>query len=190
MSKHLIYSVPLLLAACSDTSEKYRDLHQLELPPTLAIEHTNSQPVVEADDMKPKSALAGLMAFADDGEKPRLTLKTRGDRAWEMIETALKLTDIQVLDKNRDDNHLQVRYDPDIDGKDVGLLASIFNNQYEEAEYNISLTQEAAAILVQVRPSKPDEVDAGDNGAAELLRLLHKTIDEKIINRKAETPKE
>ncbi|WP_446809064.1 hypothetical protein ACH50O_17660 [Methylomonas sp. 2BW1-5-20] len=183
----LTYGLPcLLLAACADAPDKYRDTHHLELPPVLPIEHTNPQPAVAADDLKPKSALANLMAFTDNAGKPLLTLKTRRDRAWEMISTALKISDIEVLDKNQDENRFQVRYDPDTSGKDVGLLRSLISNHYDEAEYNITLKEEIAGIAVNAALSKPDAVDADSDGSAELIRLLHKIIDEKIINREPE----
>ena len=183
MLRKLTYGLPcLLLTACADAPDKYRDTHHLELPPVLPIEHTNPQPAVEADDLKPKSALANLMAFTDAGGKPVLTLKTRYDRAWEMVATALKLTDIEVLDKNQAENRFQVRYDPDTGGKDVGLLRELLNNHYDEAEYTITLKEESAGVVVNAALSKPEGGEVED-GSAELIRLLHKTIDEKIINR-------
>lgn len=182
MLRKLTYGLPcLLLTACADAPDKYRDTHHLELPPVLPIEHTNPQPAVEADDLKPKSALANLMAFTD-GDKPVLTLKTRRDRAWEMVATALKLADIELLDKNQEENRFQVRYDPDTGGKDAGLLRALLNNHYDEAEYTITLKEEGAGVVVNAAPSKPEDTEAED-GSKELVRLLHKTIDEKIINR-------
>lgn len=190
MRKTLILSVPLslLMIACGEsTDSRYRDLHELELPPVLPIEHHQSQSAVGEDDFKPKrtSALSGIMDFKDDEHKPRLVLKTRPERAWEMVTVALKVTNIQVLDRNREANLIQVRYDPDLDGKDVGLLAQIFTDTMPEADYNIMLKEEKAdaGVWVNVVPSQPDSVDADEDSSAELIRLIHKTIDEKIINR-------
>lgn len=191
MLRKLSYGLPcLLLTACADAPDKYRDTHHLELPPVLPIEHSNPQPAVALDDLKPKSALANLMAFTDAGGKPVLTLKTRPDRAWEMVATALKIGDIEVLDKNQDENRIQVRYDPDTGGKDVGLLRSLINNHYDEAEYSITLKDESAGVTVNAAPTKPDDLDPGADGSAELVRLLHKIIDEKIINRQPERKSE
>lgn len=180
----LTYSLPcLLLAACADSPDKYRDTHHLELPPVLPIEHTNVQPPVAADDLKPKSALADLMAFADDGSHPQLTLKTRPDRAWEMVATALKISNIEVLDKSQEDQRFQVRYDPDNSGKDVGFLRSLINNNYDEAEYTVKLKEERRGVTVNASLTKPDDLEFGEDGSPELVRLIHKIIDEKIINR-------
>ncbi|AMK77154.1 MULTISPECIES: outer membrane protein assembly factor BamC [Methylomonas] len=180
----LTYGLPcLLLTACADAPDKYRDTHHLELPPILPIEHTNPQPAVAVDDLKPKSALANLVAFTDDAGKPLLTLKTRPDRAWEMVATALKLSDIEVLDRNQEEHFFRVRYDPDTSGKDTGLLRSLFNNNYDEAEYNIKLKDETAGVTVNASLNKADNLESDADGSAELVRLLHKVIDEKIINR-------
>ncbi|WFP48965.1 outer membrane protein assembly factor BamC [Methylomonas sp. EFPC3] len=183
MLKRVRYALPcLLLAACGETPEKYRDTHHLELPPVLPIEHTNPQPALDSDDLKPKSALAGLMTFTD-GDKPLLTLKTREERAWEMIATALKITDIEILDKNQQDGRFQVRYDPDTAGKDLSLIRTLLNNHYAEAEYLITLQEQTGGIRVNAALAKPEDMETDEDGSAELLRLLHKTIDEKILNR-------
>ncbi|MBD9359457.1 outer membrane protein assembly factor BamC [Methylomonas fluvii] len=180
----LTYSLPcLLLVACADAPDKYRDTHHLELPPVLPIEHTNPQPALAVDDLKPKSALADLMAFTDDAGKPVLTLNTRPDRAWEMVATALKISNIEVLDKSQEDQRFQVRYDPDTSGKDVGLLRALLNNDYDEAEYTIKLKEERRGLTVNASLTKPEDLEFGEDGSAELIRLLHKAIDEKIINR-------
>jgi uncharacterized lipoprotein len=187
MLKPLILSVPaLLLISCADTSERYRDTRQLELPPVLPVEHTHVQPALSADDMKPKivkSPLEKLMTFSDDGGKPMLTLKTRTDRAWEMVVVALKVANIEVIDKSREDNRILVRYDPDTGGREERLLDVFFNNDYPEAEYNVTLKDEGDGIAVNATLNKPDQFEPAEDGSDKLIRLLHKTIDEKIIHR-------
>lgn len=187
MPKYLIVSLPMLfLIGCADTSDRYRDTHQLELPPELPIEHTQAQPAVAPDDLNPKAArkspLADLMTFTEDNNKPLLTLKTRPDRAWEMLMVALKISNIEVLDKNREENRLQVRYDPDTDGREARVLDVFFNNDYAEADYTITLKEDLSGMVVNAALSKPEQLEFGEDGSANLLRLLHKTIDEKIIH--------
>jgi uncharacterized lipoprotein len=187
MNKSSLYVLPtVLLLACGESSERYRDTHHLEMPPELTIEHTHHQPAVGSDDLKPKAAgsvLAGLMEYDSAGGKPKLTLKTRPERAWEMISTALRIANINVLDKNREKLVFQVRYDPDVDGKDVGFIRSLLNNDYPEADYSINLMEESAGMRVNVAPNQSTQLESDEDGSAELLRLLHQTIDEKIINR-------
>lgn len=188
MSKRLIIGLPvLLLLGCADTSDRYRDTHQLELPPELPIEHTHAQPAVAPGDLSLQAArtspLENLLDFKDDGEKPLLTLKTRPDRAWEMVVVALKISNIEVLDKNREENRIQVRYDPDTNGREPRVLDVFFNDDYAETEYTIRLKEDVLGIVVNVALGKPDKLEYGEDGSAHLVRLLHKTIDEKIIHR-------
>ena len=194
MTKKLLQGLPaLLLLACGETSERHRDTHQLELPPELPIEHTHQQAAVGDDDLKPRassSGLSGLMVFEELDGKPRMTLKTRPERAWEMLLTALRLENIAIVDKNREQLLFQVRYDADLDGKDVGFFSALVSNQYPEAEYNILLKEEIKGVIVNVVPSHADEVDSDEDASAELLRLLHSTIDAKILNRPASKAKD
>lgn len=185
MLKHLVYGLPALcLFGCADTSERYRDTLHLELPPELPIEHTQTQAAVGTDDFKPRSSsLIGLIAFEDDGSKPVLTLKTRPDRAWDMVLVALKISNIEVLDKNREENKLQVRYDPDTAGQEQSLLDIFSSDNFAEAEYTVSLKEDILGIRINTALSKPGELEYGEDGSAELVRFLHKVIDEKIINR-------
>lgn len=193
MSKPLIFSLPaLLLISCADTSDRYRDTHQLELPPELPIEHTHIQPALSKYDMQRKgtSPLENLVDFSDDEKKPILTLKTRPERAWEMIVVALKLSNIEIVDKNREENRIQVRFDADIGDREGGFMNVFSANDYPEAEYTISLKEDILGIGVEVKPSKPEQLDAGEDGSAELIRLLYKTIDEQIIHRDKNIPSE
>ncbi|MDD2760086.1 MAG: outer membrane protein assembly factor BamC [Methylomonas sp.] len=186
MLKNLLYGLPaLVLVACADTSERYRDTHMLEMPPELPIEHTHAQTAIAADDMKPRAAtaLSGLLAFEDDAKKPALMLKTRPDRAWDMVAVALKVGNIEVLDKNREENRFQVKYDPDTAGKEESLWDIFSSDRYPEGEYTITLKEDIPGVVVGAALSKPDLSESGEDASAELIRFLHKTIDEKIINR-------
>lgn len=189
MLKKLAYGLPvLLLTGCADTSDRYRDTQHLELPPELPIEHTHSQTAIAENDLKPKtSALSGLMSFEDHETKPKLALKTRPDRAWEIVSTALKLSGLEVLDKNRELNRFQVKYDADnTEGEEGNVLDIFLNNDYEDSEYVITLKEEILGVMVHAELSKSDEF--AEDGSAVLIRLLHKIIDEKIINRDASRP--
>jgi len=189
MLRKLVYGLPVLLvAACSDTPDRYDETRRLELPPELTIEHTRPQPAIVADDpvqQQPDSPLAGLMAFEDDGKKPVLTLKTRPERAWDMVIVALKISNIDVLDKDRDIRRLKVRFDPDTAGKEESWLDLFTSDQHPEADYDISFKEEVLGVVVNAALSKSDQIEEGGDSSAELLRFLHKVIDEKIINRRS-----
>lgn len=189
MMKKIAYGLPaLLIVGCADTSDRYRDTQMLELPPELPIEHTHSQTAIAENDLKPRtSALSGLLSFEDHETTPKLALKTRPDRAWEIVSTALKLSELEVLDKNRELNRFQVRFDADhTDGSEGNVLDIFLNNDYEDSEYVITLKEEILGVMVNAELSKADEF--AEDGSAVLIRLLHKIIDEKIINRDPTRP--
>lgn len=193
MSRKVIYSLPyLLLAACADTSEKYRDTHHLELPPTLAIEHTHGstdEPAENAVDTtaKPratkKSILDGIEQLTEKDGKPILQIKTRLERAWDLTETALKLADIPVLDKNRNEQTIQVTFDPDGDS-----FISLLNNQYEAADYTLNL-KEALSDGIEVSAKLSEKTSGGEpqtntnDASAELIKRLHQVLQDKVLNR-------
>lgn len=187
MPRKLIYSLPcVLLAACADTSDKYRDIQHLEMPPTLVIEHTNSAPVepetVSDSVTTKKSLLEGIEQLVEKDGKPILQINTRLDRAWDLTDTALKLASIEVLDKNRNELTFQVSYDPDGRG-----LLSLLTNQYDEASYTLTLKEATTGIEVSAKLAQKGvygESQEGYNDASsELIKKLHQVLQDKVINR-------
>lgn len=186
MPRKLIYSLPcMLLAACADTSDKYRDIQHLEMPPTLAIEHTANATEVEAEsEMTPRknSLLDGIERLIEKDGKPVMRINTRLDRAWDLTETALKLADVEVLDKNRNELTFLVNYDPDRSGL-IGLLTS----QYDEAYYTLTLTEAVTGIEVSAKLAEKgaygDSQEGFEDASAELIKRLHQVLQEKVINR-------
>jgi hypothetical protein len=97
------------------------------------------------------------------------------------------LSGLEVLDKNRELNRFQVKYDADnTEGEEGNVLDIFLNNDYEDSEYVITLKEEILGVMVNAELSKSDEF--AEDGSAVLIRLLHKIIDEKIINRDASRP--
>lgn len=185
MVRKLLYGLPyFLLAACADTSDKYRDIQHLEMPPTLAIEHTNSTPA-ETDSgkaLQKKSLLDGIEQLVEQDGKPILQIKTRLARAWDLTETALQLANIETLDKNRNALTFQVNYDPDGSG-----FASLLNNEYDAEDYTLTLKDGIAGVEVHAELAKQaanGDSQEGDNDAsAELIKRLHQVLQEKVLNR-------
>lgn len=187
MPRKLIYSLPcVLLAACADTSDKYRDIQHLEMPPMLVIEHTNSAPVepetVSDSVTTKKSLLEGIEQLVEKDGKPILQINTRLDRAWDLTDTALKLASIEVLDKNRNELTFQVSYDPDGRG-----LLSLLANQYDEASYTLTLKEATTGIEVSAKLAQKgvygESQEGYDDASSELIKKLHQVLQDKVINR-------
>lgn len=176
-----------LMAACSDSSEKYRDLHHLELPPTLPIEHranadaevaTSLDAEMKAASTK-KSPLAGMLKLVEDNDRTSLQINTRIERAWNLTGTALILANLPVIDKSGPDKSYLVRYPAD-----KGLLADLWSSQQE---YHLNLKEIGDSTRLSGRladkTSTGEDQSGGSDESNELIRRLHEVLQEKVINK-------
>ncbi len=207
MRKTTLYTLPcasLLLVACADSPDKYRDIKHLEMPPTLAIERNTSTPVKSSrgsgyassastsstsnsseTKSKPASSdLDKLIYLTGDDQHPVLQLKTRFDRAWDLIDRGLQLAEIEVVDKNHDEGKIRVRYVADA-SKGRGFMSSVtsfLSDKFEDTEYTLTLDKDSKITGVHI-----DKVTTGDksaegaesfnnNDAQALATLLQTTI--------------
>ena len=188
----------LILSGCfGEPASRYRDTKDLELPPTLVIEHNpNNSGVVSDVSVKPKSEkvsdqvrnkatnsdLNNLIILAGDDAKPSLQLKTRFDRAWDLIFHGLQLAEIEVIDQNRDTGVIKVRYVADGKGKGRGIISSMtsfFTDSFQDTEYSLTVDKDKRVTEVHANKLTTDDKEQesfnnDDSGA--LIKLLHKTI--------------
>lgn len=184
----------LLVVACADSPEKYRDIKHLEMPPTLAIERNTSAPVKSSrgsasststsnSDTKSTSDLDKLIYITGDDQHPVLQLKTRFDRAWDLINHGLQLAEIEVIEKKQAEGKIRVRYVAGQETKGEGLISSIsslFGSS--ESEYTLILDKDSKITGVHIDKLESNEKlqdgaeDIGTNDAAKLADLLQKTI--------------
>ncbi len=194
MERKLLYCLlSLLLTACSETPDKYRDIKHLEMPPTLAIEHTSNRvaepetkPKVK-DEIKPAvvsqndatTELEKLILIVGGDEKPRLQLKTRFDRAWELVNEGLIKAEIEVVDKNRDTGVYRVRYmDPTKERSRSfqGSLFSLFTDKFEDIEYTLTVEKDKKVTDVKVDKVVISQQENITDDTASLVKLLQKSI--------------
>lgn len=199
MRKTTLYTLPcvsLLLVACADSPDKYRDIKHLEMPPTLAIERNTSTPVKSSrssaaststsnSETKPKSAsdLDKLIYITGDDQHPVLQLKTRFDRAWDLINHGLQIAEIEVIDKSRDEGKIRVRYLAGQETNGNGFISSIgslFGGK--DSEYNLTLDKDSKITGVHIDKVATNEnlqdgaEDISTNDAAKLASLLQTII--------------
>ena len=119
-------------------------------------------------------------------------IKKLVDRSWALVEQALKLSEIEITDKNREEGVFYVLFDPDNQNSgDSESTDSItlffFNDEYDEAAYQISVawietdTEVRAELVKQIDSDLLDDEDEVDfegsvDGGAMLLKALYKTI--------------
>lgn len=199
MRKTTLYTLPcvsLLLVACADSPDKYRDIKHLEMPPTLAIERNTSTPVKSSrssaaststsnSETKPKSAsdLDKLIYITGDDQHPVLQLKTRFDRAWDLINHGLQIAEIEVIDKSRDEGKIRVRYLAGQETKGnsfISSIGSLFGGK--DSEYALTLDKDSKITGVHIDKVATNEnlqdgaEDISTNDAAKLAALLQTII--------------
>lgn len=199
MRKTTLYTLPcvsLLLVACADSPDKYRDIKHLEMPPTLAIERNTSTPVKSSrssaaststsnSETKPKSAsdLDKLIYITGDDQHPVLQLKTRFDRAWDLINHGLQIAEIEVIDKSRDGGKIRVRYLAGQETKGnsfISSIGSLFGGK--DSEYALTLDKDSKITGVHIDKVATNEnlqdgaEDISTNDAAKLASLLQTII--------------
>ena len=210
----------LLLISCADSgSDKYRDIKHLEFPPSLAIEHTNASSYgsaysdtkdkPKAETTKPDMAitksessktenlptnastdLSKLIRLVGDPDKPRLQLKTRFDRAWDLVAHGLSLAGIEVVDRNHEAGIYRVRYVADGEGNQRGFmnsLTSFFSDKFEDTEYTLTLEKDSSPTEVRAEKVIPtnqaensDKKTFNKDDSGNLIKLLQKTIIEDL----------
>ncbi len=186
----------LLLVACADSPDKYRDIKHLETPPTLAIERNTSTPVKSSrsssttttastseTNSKSASDLDKLIYITGDDQQPVLQLKTRFDRAWDLLERGLQLAEIEVIDKNRYEGKIRVNYIAGQEATGKGLISSIgslFGGK--ESEYTLTLDKDSKITGIHINKVATNEKlqdgteDMSTNDAAQLAALLKTVI--------------
>jgi len=174
----------LLLSACSDTPEKYRDIKHLELPPTLAIEHNTSTPIRSSSGVtstsstpnKAPSDLDKLIYLSGETTHPIITLKTRYERAWDLIDHGLTLADVEMVEKDREKGIFKVRFEDKAATRNLmQTMSSMFSISYADIEYTLTLDKDGGRTT-PVHLEKIKESDPEENAAQTLANLLIETI--------------
>ncbi len=181
--KALFFSIlSLTLVACSGVEQKYRDTTDLETPPRLVIVEKSSN---EVEDKVQKNI--NDYVFLDDMENPSvLKIKKLFDRSWDLVGQALSKRKIEITDMNRDKGIYFVKYDPgeDSNGRVFGNVRFfLFEDEYQEAEYKISIGWHDTETEVRVEMINQQEVTAGEDedeeladGSAKLIKALYDEI--------------
>lgn len=179
-----------ILSACTEIkSTKYQDTSHLESPPEMEIIET-AKAKVEYQEEKEVTGIGKHVVLAGTTKNPVLKIKKLFDRSWSIVEQALKLNEVKVTDKNRDQGVFYVDFDPDSkDDKDSGSISfSLFSDDFEEASYKLTviwresdtevsaeLTQTESSDLLDDDEDKVDFDSSIDSGAI-LIKTLYKTI--------------
>lgn len=190
-SHWVLFLMPLLVSSCAEVkSTKYKDTSALEVPPAMDIVE---KPVaqVKASEAIENKGLGDVVSVADSDNKQVIKIKKIFDRSWSIVEQALKLSEIQITDKNREEGLFYVKFNPSQQRSNkAGLMDSVssflFSDGYEEESYKLTVVwrvsdTEVSAELVETEQDDPLDDEKGDfdgpvDSSAKLIKLLFKTI--------------
>lgn len=100
------------LVACGSTeNSRYRNTTMLEKPPTLALQKTQQNAVID-DSVEPKKQIGGLdekVVLLDENPQ-KLLLKLPVMDAWRVLGTALRQSDIKITDYDKNKHLYYVSY--------------------------------------------------------------------------------
>ena len=185
--------ISLVLVSCAETEKsRYKDTSHLEMPPEMEIVETEKVVVSEYEKLT-NTGLGDNVLYEGSPEPPVMKIKKLFDRSWVLIEQALKLSEIEITDKNREQGVFYVNFDPDArDSKDAELIDSVtfffFEDEYDAAAYKLKVewretdTEVTAELVNQVNTDLLDDdedmedfEESVDDGT-KLLKKLYKTI--------------
>jgi len=188
----LILISSVLISCAEGEKSRFKDTSHLEMPPELDIVET--EPVVVGEYEKlTNTGLGDDVSYTGPDENPVMKIKKLFDRSWVLIEQALKLSEIEITDKHREQGVFYVNFDPDArDSKDTELIDSVsfffFEDEYDAAAYKLKVewretdTEVTVELVDQVNTDLlDDDEDEEDfegsvDSGSKLLKKLYRTI--------------
>jgi len=156
-----------LIACGAMENSRYRDTAQLERPPTLALQKTPVNAVID-DSVEPKKQVGGLdekVVLLDESPK-KLVLKQSINEAWRTIGTALRQSDIKITDYEKAKYQYYVSY-----RSQSGLsgLMGFINKNITEVIYLLTLESkdgetQISATLASNHEQHESSVNANPDG--------------------------
>jgi len=189
------FLIPLLLSACAEVKNtRYKDTHELEMPPVMKIDE---RPKRQKPQEEKNAGLGDIVSLAGSDALPVIKLKKMFDRSWSIVEQGLKLSEIEITDKNRGSGVFYLKFDPDSqESKDSGMMDSLsfflFQDDYEEAAYKLTVVWRESDTEVSVElvdqesddllDDGEDDIEGSIDSGAKLIEKLYKTIRDDLPN--------
>ncbi len=189
-----VFLIPVLVTACSDIkATKYQDISDLEIPPEMVIVE-KPKVLIEDSEVIKKTGLGKSVSLAGLGKEHVIKIKKTFERSWAIVEQALKLNEIEITDKNRDEGVFYVLFDPDAKQAGSQITETItfffFEDEYVEAAYKLTVvwrdsdTEVTVELIDQVSndilDDGEDEFEDTIDAGTKLLKTLYKTIKDDL----------
>lgn len=180
-----------LVSCGTDNDSRYRDLSQLERPPTLPS-NPNSRPneTYTADDSRIEklSEAVGLgdKVYLTDASPLQLRIKQPIDKAWYALAQAIKQSNLKIADYNREKRVYYVSSGEDANGffsflssdKKISYVLSMKGSGNETAVMANLATEQSGASSNQDGVDSSDKQD--DNNPEKVLRTLYSILHDDL----------
>lgn len=190
----LIKSLLLTIALVScgtDNDSRYRDLSQLERPPTLPSNpssHPSESYAVDDSRIEKRSETVGLgdKVYLTDSSPLQLRIKQPIDKAWYALAQAIKQSNLKITDYNREKRVYYVSSGETSEGffsflssdKKISYVLSMKGSGNETAVMANLAAEQSGASSNQDGVDSSDKQD--DNNPEKVLQLLYSILHEDL----------
>lgn len=160
-----LLGMAVVLTACSGADSRYKDTAMLEKPPTLPRTAPVNDLAIDDDTSsipkKREGKGLGSDVYLVAEEPPQLAIKEPFDKAWGLLNQALKLKEIKVTDQVRSRGHIYVDYGA------AGLLEKaiwFLSDGHKAANYLLRVEDHGAETRVTVTMTGGSEAATTSGG--------------------------
>ncbi len=187
-SKYLFVFSGLILAACSAEDTRYKDLRALERPPIVVSPRQPGEARFDDDgalDREPKKKGLGEVVYLTESNPPQIMIRQSLDQSWDALGRALKQSDIDVIDHERNKGLYYVAY------KVGGFFSRLMSGSvatHKDANYTLTLEQDGDEVVVSASAVHTESTASSQDGynetrpdlSGELLKNLYDTLHDDL----------
>lgn len=184
----ILLLIPILVSCGASEDSRYRDTAMLERPPALTVSKKagESQPADTSKIPKKRHEKGlGSDVYMIESTPMLLKIKKPLDEAWRILESALKQSQIKIVDHREDKGLYYVYY------KQKSLFeyaASLFKkkdeDEHDQANYVLTVKADRDETKITANPfdavEQYSDEDVADSGAEALLWALYKTLHDDL----------
>jgi uncharacterized lipoprotein len=180
--------IPILVSCGTPEDKRYRDTAMLERPPVLATKKKPEEPhIIDNSKITKKRHETGLGpdVYMIESTPMLLKIKKPLDDAWRILESALKQSQIKIVDHREDKGLYYVYYrQKSLFENAASLFKKKDEDEHDEANYVLTVKADRDETKITANPfdatEQDSDEDVADTGAEALLWALYKTLHDDL----------
>ncbi len=179
------------LTACASSNDEghYRDMSELERPPSVTVDKHDTEAASNGVDIPRRRHGKGLKddVYKVDGESNKLRIKRPYDESWLLVDRVLQHHELKIADQDRSKGMYYVEYDGS------GLFSqatALFSNHHKPTIYLLKLDSQGDETELNVAiankeeqtdsSSAKDGTDKSNDASASLTDLLFDSLHDEV----------